>query len=474
MAKKPATEYREISATLARAEPSPVAAWKPYKVIKHDAYINSDIPAKYEAEKAQMKAKYEAKKQEAIKDGTELPEEPHDPIDQFESQFGIEKARVRRHLDKLGLNASITAYIKTIKDKYGDIPNPVYTQDEKEQREAVLEERVRIGNLVANYLRGFCEEIVNDLTHIAIESALHADRKIVRDSHIFDANGFYIGHAQFKNLFMGLPSFVEARMKYMLRDSHLLASEAVRDYFGEISRNINVTGREKYDVMHDNVVQFIKTLKKPDEEEEDEPEAAAAASSSAATDASATISAEMHTCEDARFTFYIKKMLKTIRNSDQRYSGLRFSRRLTPFIDSVLNEFIQLVAMRAFIHIETTEAQTVSTAVVRSVVLGMMASPASLLDRRVSVHGTGDAMETQMTDPAFIKMLDELYPLGPKVAHARPRAQKKPVAATGVAPAVAPAAPVVAKTVTPVATTSVAIPGPKATEPARRRKVSPQ
>lgn len=462
MAKKPAAEYREISATLARAEPSPVAAWKPYKVIKHDAYINSDIPAKYEAEKARMKTEYEAKKQEAIKAGTKLPEEPHDPIDQFESQFGIEKARVRRHLDKLGLNASITAYIKAIKDKYGDVPNPTYTQDEKDQREAVLEERVRIGNLVANYLRGFCEEIVSDLTHIAIESALHADRKIVRDSHIFDANGFYIGPAQFKNLFMGLPSFVEARMKYMLRDSHLLASEAVRDYFSEISRNINATGREKYDAMHENVVQFIKTLKKPDEEEEDE----AAASSSAAP--------EVHAGEDARFTFYIKKMLKTIRNSDQRYSGLRFSRRLTPFIDSVLNEFIQLVAMRAFIHIETTEAQTVSTAVVRSVVLSMMASPASLLDRRVSVQGTGEAMETQMTDPAFIKMLDDLYPLGPKVAHARPRAQKKPVAAASSSAPVVAAPVVAAKPVAPVVATPVAVPGPKAAEPARRRKVGAQ
>jgi hypothetical protein len=172
----------------------------------------------------------------------------------------------------------------------------------------------------------------------------------------------------------------------------------------------------------------------------------ASSSSAPAPAAAAAPTGDAEPKKDARFSFYIKKMLKIIRDADKRYEGLRFSQELVPFIDTILNEFIQLVANRAIIHITTTSAQTVSTAVIRSIITGMMATPGALLERAITLDKAADGYVARIDTPSFIKHIDSLYPLEPKVPHPRPKnkgekAKAEVAPATAPKPVVAPAAP---------------------------------
>lgn len=365
---------RDIAETLARPAPSEVAKWPTFKEIR-----------------------LTAKKTEKDDD------------------CGIEDARVRRHLDKLGLNGAVAAYVSALKstaapdgaaksEKDADIDaDSAMSEEDCAKRAAVLDKRIRIGYSVPAYLRGYCEEIVNDLAHVGIAAALAANRKIVLDSHIFEENGFFLKNAQFAPLFRNLPSFIAASEKWCTYAKNMHAAETASTYLAEFSRYISDTGTDKFKAIRKNIDEFINESTC----DEDEPEEK----------------------EDARFEFYIKRMLRTIRLSDERFAALRFSKRINPLIDNILAEFIQLVAMRAIVHIQATGAETVSEAIIRAVILGMMATP-SALDERVITHvamehimaipsadggikrAERDEMVAQIAVPKFIRFIDELYPLG--------------------------------------------------------------
>jgi histone H3/H4 len=454
MSKKQVQPTRDIVATLAREIPAQLEPWKPFKELKAHAYAVA--VAAWDAKKEGRTEKEIAKDEPA------------------ETDFGIEDARVRRHLDKLGLNASITAYVRAIKDKYkapesvtkapesvakapeGTVKappeKPKMSQDDIDRCSAVLNERIRIGNSVPAYLRGFCEEIVNDLAHIAIEAALRADRKIVLDSHIFANDGYYLAASQFKNLYQHLPSFMEAHTKYSMRAKQALAGEITDTYLAEFSRFISATGQSRYKAIRKNISDFVNKSHRDEDESATEP--------SAPEDK-----------KDARFTFYIRKIVRIIRMSDPRFSDLRFSKHIIPFIDNILTEFIQLVAMRAIVHITTTGAETVSKSIINSIILGMFATPYSLMERDVAglekLHVTRnvtkkitegdttkhvkcseecDQLTATLNRPAFMTFVDNLYPLPARVLH--PRISKDDIEAMSApvpAPVAVPAAPVAPK-----------------------------
>lgn len=438
MSKKPLTETRDIAKTIDDACPTPAAvpAWKSFKEIKVAALTASIIAADAQAKEAKKELLGKRNAHDVAVEMVEA-ENSGKSLEQFEDfplfGYGIEDARVRRNLDKFGLNSAITAYIKTIRAKYPEDVKPTYTEEEKAQREAAMDNRARIGSLVSEYLRCFCEEIVNDVAHVAIEAALRAKRKIVLISHIFDANGFYLKSAPFKNLFVDLPAFVDAQMKFADKDNRALVAKTVLSYLGEFARNL--TSREKYDLVRENIEQYIKSDKEEEAGVESAPVPAPAASSSAApAPAPAGEAAQTKKKKDARFSFYIKKMLSVIRDSDPRYENIRFNHDLTPFIDTILNEFIQIVAMRAIVHITTMEIQTVSTAIIRAIILGMMATPTSLFERKMAVEKVNGKWESRIAVPNVILFIDTIYPLGPRVHH--PRKLVDAQATAGKAPAV--------------------------------------
>lgn len=489
-----APAIHNIVALLARSEPEAIAPWKSFKELKAAAF--KEAKAKWDAEVAKA----------ATPD--DIPKEP------VETDFGIEDARVRRHLDKLGLNAAITAYVNTIKDKYKKlgIKKPEFTPDEIARRDAVLSERIRIGNPVPTFLRGFCEEIINDLTHIAIEAALRADRKIVLDSHIFENDCLFLAASQFKNLFMQLPTFMDAREKYTIRGRSALVAEITDKYLSEFSRYISENGKAKFAGTRENIRAFIN---KSHKEEDDAPQSDAPSTSTApaATGAEASTTAVAapvpvvaaasaeavaeegpaagaQNKKDARFIFYIRRMTRIIRLSDPRFQELRFSRNIIPFLDNILTEFVQLISMRAIIHIMETGAETVSKSIIHAIILGMMATPASLMERsivklamdRVEKNVTekvvgadgvahnvkhteeSDELVATLAEPAFIKFVDDLYPLGMRGSHHD--AEEESAAAASAVPALAAIA-AIAATAVPI------VPAEKAKAPAVAPAVAP-
>jgi len=429
----PAVTARDIATLLSVPELEPIAPWDTFKSIKDAAYQAALV-----APPPPPKAPKEPKEGEEAAAVAE-PKKPE------LSDFGIEDARVRRHLDKFGLNAAVTARVSAIKDKYKpvspDVPAAEMSAEDADLKAAILGARVRIGNGVPAYVRGYCEEIINDLAHAAIWAAIAAKRKIVHDSHIFAHDGFYIRSSKFRALFECLPSFMEAREKYAHIARDATAAQIARSYVTDLSRYITENGQTRYNTARDRLAAFAADVVKEDEDEIAEATAAQG--------------------KDARFVFYIRKMLKTIRDSDETFGNLRFSKHLIPLLDNIITDFIMLVAMRALISINVSGAETVSEPVVHSIILGMMATPAAMEQRTilpemkretvtkmeskevgegadkhtVKEEVTREVLVATVSRPEFMTFIDELYPL-------TPRNKSKP-AEESAAPA--PIAPEVAK-----------------------------
>jgi hypothetical protein len=95
----PAVTARDIATLLSVPELEPIAPWDTFKSIKDAAYQAALV-----APPPPPKAPKEPKEGEEAAAVAE-PKKPE------LSDFGIEDARVRRHLDKFGLNAAVTARV---------------------------------------------------------------------------------------------------------------------------------------------------------------------------------------------------------------------------------------------------------------------------------------------------------------------------------------------------------------------------
>jgi len=400
---------RDIASITDTVTYAPIEQWKLYKDLKFEAFTKQK----------------EAFANSPKKENTNEPKL---------SDFGIEDARVRRHLDKYGLNNAITKVVNELKEKYkpaeGSTSVVPRSQEDEDKRNAVLTARVRIGNMVPECIRMFSEEIANDIIHIAIESALCSERKIVHESYIFDSNCNYIQLSRFRNLYENLPAFTEMRTKYTIANHKHQIAVAAKTYLSEFSRYITTNGQQKFQANRDYLSDIIDEKIDDDERADD-----------------AVIE------KDTRFTFYVKKMLKVIRESDSRCGKLRFSKHLIPFINDIIIEFISLVAVRALVQINIAQAETVSESVVRTVIVGMLATPAALSERVITsiamqsvedkvTEKTGvdgatvtvikqvEKLVASIATPSFITYIDTVIPRASKVKHQHnnePKEENKPL-----------------------------------------------
>lgn len=485
MPKKAAAAIK-FADVVSRADPEPIAPWKTFKELKAIALASalekwnslpavssestslagSDSAPHASSESAPAPADAPAKKSRTPRVVVRSKNPP------TESIFGIEDARVRRHIDKLGLNASITTFVREMEQKSvaRDVSTPrasgesasrasedtapeiIMSPEDRDKCDAALAVRVRVGKSAAVYLRWFCEEIANDVIHIAIESALQSGRKVVFDDHIFEGmSGAGAVNARFRGLFEHLPVFIAARDAYMRRARDIDTASAVSAYLSHFRRAIGDNWQQQFADARDDISTFatICAAGAP---------VAPGAPSTASRDAAADDSGDATAADSAHFTFYITRMTRTIRFSDARYINLKFNNRFIPFIDALIKEFIHLVTMRAIVHTMVTGVETISEYIVQAVILGMMATPSALFERALgpftTAHFTkrvnadapagaesldgkrgahlrprvpveGDWAKTEITQPAFIRVVDEIYHLEPRAKHARADASRE-------------------------------------------------
>ncbi len=483
MSKKPTVPptIPSIKELLAPGSPIAIAAWARYKDLKK---------AEYEAKKAEYDAKHDETK-------------PAPSID----DFGIEDARVRRLFDKHGLNKPITSFIDALpthqEKQADDTMKDVLSEADEKRKEAIQRERIRIGNAVSPYLASFCEEIVNDLVHAAIQAALYHEDKNIVVAHLFSDSGAFIQDAPFKNLFMSLPSFIAAQRKCEKLQMMMRAAKCTNSHLKRLTRFVKPAGKTALDEMREKITEFTDEIEgkkdkpAPKKRTPRAPAAAAVATADSVAEvkkeeaepadddfgevvvakpvkkpkkvavAAAGTSADAEK-KDARFTFYIYKILRVIRGSDKKFEEVRFSKSFVPLIDDILFEFVQLVAMRSYIHILTTGAETISEHIIRAVILAMMATPAALCEhklaepemrhvesvsmKKITKEGgivekvkqteEKDILVSEVKLPAFIVAIDTLYPLD----EARPKKETAATAASATATtAAAPAAAKVAE-----------------------------
>jgi len=363
---------------------SGVDAWKPYKSIKSEAFENA---MKLHRAGCASDPDYESTYRAPTAD-----------------LFGIEDARVRRHFNWLGLNLKTSEYASTIAAKYNEL-NADMSGDDKEKYHAVIRARVRIGSTVAEYTRYFCEEIVNDLAHIAIESTLRNGQKMVHADRAYGCDIGYLNLAKFRRLFDNTPAFCEARAEAEFTRIRVEGARCASSYLARFSHYLSAKGSERYK----------STRKYLDEY---------ASSSRSATEDSAEGSRV-----GTNFMFYIRRMLSVIRDSDPRYAGIRFGHDFIPFIDKVLVDFVYTVAMRALIIITDTNTETISSKTIHSVVIGMLTPPQAIYERditsfemvnvkRATVAKDGgkrgsenrDELFAVIAKPSIVREIDELYP----------------------------------------------------------------
>jgi hypothetical protein len=202
---------------------------------------------------------------------------------------------------------------------------------------------------------------VNDIAHIAIAGTLSYDRCIISPADVFVANGHLIERARFRNLFVHLPTFEAMQSACQVMATKRYAADVAESCLGRFSRNLNEKARGDYKIIRNR----LKILRDRRDTE-------------AHTEQSAT-----H--EDARFTFYARNMMRTIvKSNPEAFKSVRVGSNFLPFIDSIIVEFVQMVAAHVLIHTQILGVQTVSRKLVSQVVRTMMITPANLMERRIS------------------------------------------------------------------------------------------
>jgi hypothetical protein len=320
--------------------------------------------------------------------------------------------------------------------------------------------RVRVSGSAPSYLRLFCEEIANDLAHLAIYGMCAKHEMIMKEEHIFinDCENLPLSH--FRGLFANLPAFATARKKWLKLNSALYLESIIAPLLSDLAKIRDPSVSEHVARDRAELEQFIAEAKKratgvSTEEEKASAAASAVAPVAAAAAASSKKSARSKTAPNAsiemvtassqvppdavaptkpasaadaaadeedestdlRFTSYIKRVVRTITGTMPEYAKNkpRASSGLIHFIDEIISEFVKCVAVRALIYIESIDTLTISDGVIQEIILSMIAEPSSLDERVVDTFVT-ETKKVRQTKPgddkgkgkeATVVMVDE-------------------------------------------------------------------
>lgn len=246
-------------------------------------------------------------------------------------QSVISAARVRRYLDRLGLNKSLNDNIAQIKAG-GESPDTI-------ERIAELNRgRIRFSNEASVTLATVCDDIVKQLTTFAMDHALSTDKKIIKVEHLHRDG---VKQLQYYPLVFSLPTFAEMTKQLAEKELCCKIEAAVALAEKELKKKYGVSNKSpKKDIPADtdaadtNTTEVVVpkdtvpkgTVPKDAVSTDDMP--------AEAVDAG----------DDSPFKFYVGLLCKKIIKDEPKYKSIRVSTELKEYLSALLVEFIQRMA----------------------------------------------------------------------------------------------------------------------------------
>lgn len=321
----------------------------------------------------------------------------------------ISFARVRRHIDKLNLNATLDAEIKKTKDQLALISKlqlwvtdgkavveatkdsaestrdltPEELAAAKEQLAALLpeqktlelrqhalsRERIRFSNEASIALSIVCDELVQELVTHSISSVLALKKRIIQVNHLHKEG---VELLPLFPLIKTLPTFTSTAAR--LAKVH--AEELYTAQVNALLRQAEKDFKKKYNV-------------KAKKEKREEPVVEAVPEAEPVSD-------EEPSDSKTSFRFYVHQVCKDLVKTNPEYKSIRISTEIREYLSDLLIEVIQRLAPLVYLTTSSMKNKTVNCAAILRTI-------ECLLVDGHHASETIEFVESSVRDPALVK-----------------------------------------------------------------------
>lgn len=412
--------------------------WSTYDAIMRDALARDNSPEavalREVAERKKLARKAQTPTQPSTSDAAPTTPAPAQAStgEVTLDDYRIDAARVRRYFDKRGINGAVNEYVVKMLQEHGEeveveskpvgkhksdpstppkmVKKRVLRGDYEVRQRACANARVRVSPYATNYLRTFCEEIACDLAHLAIHGMTAKHDSIMKAEHIFHNDCEFLGNAYFRELFVGLPSFANARKKWLKYDTACYVQSIIEPLLADFAKirdkdvmdrvKRNRTELEKF-IASERATVFGSGEHDDGAKTSTETDAASSRAEQQVAPQTAMSKAKQEQEDSAkkdkdelRFIPYVKRVIHTIISIKPEFARNkpRVSAGLVQLINDILFDFVNCVSARAIVYIESVDCHTVTDGVVQEIILGMVSNPEALKERAVGSFDT----ETRM------------------------------------------------------------------------------